>query len=669
MGLDDGPFTIEVAEYQPDIELDLVTHDVKKFFDLMLRRNGYVLEKLWSPLVVHTTAAHDELKAIAAGCVTRHHCHHYRGRRHEIRVNCRLQGEKAADPGGDMVSARVAYDLSPVKAPRLTGTSLRLVARLLETTGVRRLLAPKLLADMGITRWRQRPCAAPPTFLPWVEPGTEVRARRGVRLDDLAGLCASPAASSAGFVTARDYHRAYREKKTTPEAVADAVLASIRDSNQGRTPALRAIIACYEEDVRRQAHSSSERWRRGQPLSCLDGVPVAIKDELDQVPYPTTVGTRVFGAQPALADATPVARMRAAGALLVGKANMHEMGLGVTGMNPHTGFCRNPWDPERATGGSSSGPAAAIAAGLVPIALGADGGGSIRIPAALCGVVGLKPTFGRVSERGAFPVCWSVAHVGPLGATAQDCALAYAVCAGPDAQDPVAANGPPVSLEPLTGDISGLRLGVYRAWFQDAAPEVVRVCEQMLGFLEKRGFLVRPIEIPDLEPLRVAHAITIVTEVASTLEPVYVRGQHRSLSAETRISIALGRTLTGRDYLQAQRIRSETIAHFRRIFEDVDMVITPTAACLAPPIRPQALGHGESDLVTLSALMRFILAPNFAGLPAISFPAGFAASGLPVGLQAIGPWWQEHRLLQLAQAAEPAIERRQPAIFYRPLPA
>ncbi len=564
-----------------------------------------------------------------------------------------------------MLFRYVSYDLAPVKAPRLTGGALRLLARVLEVPLLRALLAPKLLADMGITQLRRRPSEAAPTFLPWIEPDPDSRARPAVTAAELDRLAAA-APPAGGRIGARDYGQAYRDGRVSPEGVAEAVLAGIRDSNQ-RSPPLRAIIACDEADVRQQARASAERWRRGNPLSLLDGVPVAVKDELDQVPYPTTAGTRVFGTAPARADATPVARLRAAGALLVGKTNMHEIGLGVTGMNPHTGFCRNPWDPERASGGSSSGAGAAVGSGLVPIALGADGGGSIRIPAALCGVVGLKPTFGRVSEQGAFPICWTVAHVGPLAATALDCALAYATCAGPDPLDSISAGGPPVILAGLHDGVAGLRLGVYRAWFQDADPALVRACEGTLAFLERQGAHLVDLEIPELEPLRVGHAITIVTEIASALESVYARGRQDQLSAETRINIAVARTFTGRDYLLAQRVRTESIAHFRAALAKVDVIVTPTTACPAPVIRPQALAAGESDLVTLSALMRFIVAANFTGLPAISFPAGYTAAGLPVGMQAIGRWWQEHLLLRLAQAAESAVERRAPAVRYQPL--
>ena len=175
------------------------------------------------------------------------------------------------------------------------------------------------------------------------------------------------------------------------------------------------MIAVNRDDVMKQAREATQRIKAGKPLSIFDGVPVAVKDELDMVPYPTTVGTSFLGKSPAKEDATVVARMRAAGALLVGKTNMHEIGINVTGLNPHHGTTRNPYNTDHFTGGSSSGSATAVAAGLVPVAIGADGGGSIRIPASFCGVFGLKPTFGRVSEHGAAPLCWSVAHRRTVG--------------------------------------------------------------------------------------------------------------------------------------------------------------------------------------------------------------------------------------------------------------
>jgi Asp-tRNA(Asn)/Glu-tRNA(Gln) amidotransferase A subunit family amidase len=310
---------------------------------------------------------------------------------------------------------------------------------------------------------------------------------------DLARLAQAPRPSAQGFAftTTRDYADAYRAGAATPEQVAERVLAAIEDSN-ARTPPLRAIIACQRDDVMAQARASAQRFRAGAPLSIFDGVPVAVKDELDMVPYGTTVGTRFLGKTPAREDSTVVARMRAAGALLIGKANMHEIGISVTGLNPHHGVARNPYNPAHFTGGSSSGPASAVAAGLCPVAIGADGGGSIRIPSSFCGLVGLKATYGRVSEFGAAPLCWSVAHIGPLAATAHDAALMYAIIAGADPKDSNSQHQPPVTLDGFDqSDLRGLTLGVYTPWFKHASPAMVAGCEKLVKQLEQMGARVR----------------------------------------------------------------------------------------------------------------------------------------------------------------------------------
>jgi Asp-tRNA(Asn)/Glu-tRNA(Gln) amidotransferase A subunit family amidase len=423
-------------------------------------------------------------------------------------------------------------------------------------------------------------------------------------------------------------------------------------------------VAVDEEDVLAQARASGERWRRGQPLSPLDGVPVAIKDELDLVPYPTGGGARVFPTTAATRDAAVAVPLRAAGAVLCGKTSMHEAGIGVTGMNPITGFVRNPHDLQHATGGSSAGSAAAVAAGLVPLAIGADGGGSIRIPAGLCGAVGLKPTFGRVSDAGGLRLCWSVGHVGPIAASARDCALGYLLCA----QAPGEAAPLGDRLDDFEQvDLAGVRLGIYRPWFQHARPEVVRVCEALLAGLETRGARLVEVTIPGLESIRLAHGLSIAAEIAAALAPIYAQGRGGRLSPETRINVALARRTDSVDYVQAQRIRTAALAAFHQALEDVDLLVTPTTAMTAPRIRPDALASGESDLGVLTELMRFVVAANFVGVPAISFPAGFDPAGLPVGLQAMAPWWQERRLLRLAHAAESLVEPRRPALFHQAL--
>jgi Asp-tRNA(Asn)/Glu-tRNA(Gln) amidotransferase A subunit family amidase len=553
----------------------------------------------------------------------------------------------------------MTYDLKPVNLPRLTGSALKALTAALENPLGQALLMEQLLRDSGILAFRQRVFPEPPTPQPLYAPGGTVDGP----IPDLDALSHGNS-QSGGFVfpSIGDYAAAYRNGQVTPLSVAEGLLQAVKASD-ATTPPLRAIIACQEDDVLAQARQSAERHAAGRPLSPLDGVPIAVKDELDQKPYPTMVGTRFLGQMPATANATVVARLRAAGALLFGKANMHEIGIGVTGLNPHHGTPRNPYNPEHFTGGSSSGPAAAVAAGLCPASLGADGGGSIRIPAGLCGIVGLKATFGRVSEAGAYPLCWSVAHVGPLAASARDAALLYAVIAGVDPLDPNTHNQPTPSLPDFEkDDLRGFKIGIYTPWFEHATAEVVSACHAMLDKLIAQGARIVEVEIPDLEAIRVAHLITIGSEMSASLDRYYA-DRHKDYGQDVRINLALSHSFTARDYIHARCMRTRAIANFRQALATCDVIVTPTTAITAPPIRPDAL-DGESDLTTLSELMRFAVAANLTGLPAISFPVGYDSQGLPVGMQAIGHPWAEHTLLRLARIAETKLARKKPALYF-----
>lgn len=565
----------------------------------------------------------------------------------------------------DKIAQDPLYDLKSVKMPYLSGAALRLFAALLESP-LGGLLIPGLFRSSGISWLREQRFDEPPARQSIRFPGAPASAPLAVPEEEWPRRPASPG-QGFRFAAVLDYAEAYRSGKTTPEEVACRVLEAIEAGNAADPP-LRAIIACNRDDVLRQAGEAARRIHSGRALSVFDGVPVAVKDEVDMTPYPTTVGTAFLGKAPCKEDSTVVARMRAAGALLIGKANMHEIGLGVTGLNPIHGTPRNPYAPVRYTGGSSSGPAAAVAAGLCPVAIGADGGGSIRIPASFCGIVGLKPTFGRVSEHGAAPLCWSVAHLGPLAATATDAALAYAVLAGPDPRDPSSLYQPPPTLEGWDRlDLNGLTLGVYWPWFRHAAADVVAVCEAMLGKFERMGAGVREISLPDLEAGRLAHTVTIASEMAQALSRTY-KAHRREHGPDVRINLALARALTAGDYVQAQRVRTRMIANFNRALETADVIVTPATGVVAPPIPKAALSGGESDLTTLVEIMRFAPPANMTGLPAISFPAGYNGVGLPVGMQAIGRPWQEQTLLRLALAAEQVVERKAPQVHYRILP-
>jgi Asp-tRNA(Asn)/Glu-tRNA(Gln) amidotransferase A subunit family amidase len=554
------------------------------------------------------------------------------------------------------------YDLKSVKLPYLSGGLLKLFASLVESP-LGGLLIPSLLDSAGIAWMRKQVIDEAPTHHPIYHVGELAKENAAVPEKELPRTAA---VESRGFhfATVFDYVKAYRDGKTTPEEVAAKLLDAIEASNKAAPP-LRAVIFCDHEDVMRQARESTQRIKAGKPLSIFDGVPVAVKDELDMTPYPTKVGTSFLGQSPATEDATVVARMRAAGALLVGKTNMHEIGINVTGLNPHHGTARNPYNVDHYTGGSSSGSAAAVAAGLVPVAIGADGGGSIRIPASFCGIFGIKSTFGRVSELGAAPLCWSVAHVGPLAATATDMALAYGVMAGPDLRDPNSLHQPLPTLKGWDkADLRGVKLGVYREWFMHADMEVVNACTAMLEKLKEMGAELVEVTIPDLELNRIAHTITIVSEMVQAMSYTYPK-HHREHGLDVRINLALGRAFNAGDYLLAQRARTRIIRNFMNALKDVDMILTPTTAIASPEIKPGALPEGDSDLSVTVEIMRFVTAGNLTGLPAISFPVGYTTKGLPVGMQAIGRPWQENALLRLAVNAEQMVERKEPQVHYK----
>lgn len=473
-------------------------------------------------------------------------------------------------------------------------------------------------------------------------------------------------------ITAADLAAAYRAGKASPVDVAKAALAAIEQSDR-LAPPLRAFIASRADLVVAQAEASARRFAAGAPLGLLDGVPAGIKDEFDVEGYPTTVGTAFLGKDgPAREDSGVAARLRAAGAVLLGKTNLHEIGLGGTGINPHHRSARNPHDTGRMTGGSSSGSAASVAAGISPIAVGSDAGGSIRIPSSLCGVVGLKPTYGRVTQRGGSLLAWSLDHTGPIGATVADVAASFAVLAGPDPLDAQTLGQPPVpSLADLEAGVAGLRLGVSAALWEGGRPtaDVERTCRGAVEALRSAGAAVLSIEIPDIQQLKLVEYVTLGAEAAaSNFER---RRLHmREYGADVRLFLSLGSRITAQDYIRAQRLRSLIRAGAARALGEVDAILLPATACTAPPILPDAEEAGEVDDATTSLISAYTFFGNLTGLPALSVPCGYDAGGLPVGLQVIGRAWDEGTVLRVGRAVERLTfaEPRRPAVHYEILP-
>jgi Asp-tRNA(Asn)/Glu-tRNA(Gln) amidotransferase A subunit family amidase len=552
-----------------------------------------------------------------------------------------------------------------VAAPRVSGVALRAFVAALESGTLGPPLVNKVVRDSGLDDFRSTPAPhSSPIQVPLPLDGSAPASRPATEL--AAEAVDAPSVSrGVPLQTVAAFGAAFRSGKTDPVQIARLLNQHIERLDHG-PDRMAFFIARKPDEVLSAAERSAERLKRGQPLSPFDGVPVVVKDEVDLEGFPTTLGTSFLNT-PATRDSTVVARLKAAGAVILGKANMNEIGINPIGVNPHHGACRNPYDRSRICGGSSSGSAATVAAGLTPLAIGLDGGGSIRIPASLCGVVGLKPTFGRVSEAGVPPLCWTPGHLGPIGLTVADVAAAYALIAGPDLADLVTLRQSGVHLTGFTnGALKGIRLGVCRPYFEDAEPAVVARCREALRALTDAGATVVELPPPELNTLLWSHATIILSEMAAAMLPHTTEGASR-FGYDTRVSLAVGRQFKGTDYVHAMRHRHLITREWLEQMKSVDAVVTPTCPTTAPEIPESTLPFGESNLQVTDALLRFVRQGNVTGFPAISLPAGYDEAELPVGMQLMARPYEEHLLLRLGRVVEATVERHAPKVHVQVL--
>jgi Asp-tRNA(Asn)/Glu-tRNA(Gln) amidotransferase A subunit family amidase len=585
---------------------------------------------------------------------------------------------------------QMSYDLKTIEAPPMKGSRLLVLTWLLEHA-VGKAIAPVFLSKLGIERFRSRHYDEALTWYPSpvsakaTDTAVET-AHHPLPDEGLLKKLGTTRQPEKGwdFPSVGDYARGYRDGSANPVEVADRIISVLEQQNRGNPP-LYGFTAWHAEEIRQQAEESVRRIADGSARSVLEGVPVAVKDEIDVAGYPTSLGTRFLADTNAGEDAWIVARLREAGALIIGKTNMHEVGLGVTGLNPVHGTPVNPYAPWRYPGGSSSGSASVVASGICPAALACDGGGSVRIPAAYCGVFGLKLTMGRVSSRGEFPLAPTVGNAGPIAGNARDLALMYLTIAGADPDDPLTHRQPPPNIDGFLDDVRGLKIGIYRPWFEDACPEVVETATALVDRLRDEGAGIVEIDIPELDSLRVAHLITITTEMQAALSR-FSREHKTHFSSETRLNIALSRYLNSEDYIKAQQIRTRLLKHFLFAFETVDLIVTPTTANLPPRLHGSRVLSGVSDLASLTQTMRYAVPANMLGFPAVSVPAGFVTtdsrrfmpggeetdkdgkiySRVPVGVQFIGRHWEEALLLRMARMCEELVVRPRPRVWFSP---
>jgi len=444
-----------------------------------------------------------------------------------------------------------------------------------------------------------------------------------------------------------------RKRKLSPVELVETALTRIERWN----PRLNAFLTVTAEEARSAAAAAEKEVRRGRYRGPLHGIPISLKDNIWTRGVRTTAGSKILADFVPEEDAYVVTRLRRAGAVLIGKTNLHEFAYGVTTNNAHYGPTRNPWDTERIPGGSSGGSAVAVATGMCAASVGSDTGGSIRIPAALCGLVGLKPTFGRVSCRGVVPLSKSLDHVGPITRCVADAALLLRVLAGFDARDANTARVPvPDYVSSLKRKAHKLRLGWPREYFFERLDEEVRrAIEAARESLEALGAVFEEVSLPllnqSVEP-STNMAFAEATHFHRSAD--YYPARKDDYSEELIERLEAGAKVSAVDYLHSFEVQKQVRTEFEAAFERVDVILAPTTPVAAPRIDERKLRIGGEEETVRSALIRLNRPANFTGLPAISLPCGFTRQGLPIGLQIIGRAFDEARVLQVAYTYEQA---------------
>ena len=445
-----------------------------------------------------------------------------------------------------------------------------------------------------------------------------------------------------------------RTREVSPVDLVQAALARIRATDD----ILRSYITVFEEQALQVAKAAEIMAAAGHNLGPLHGIPIALKDNIALRGTRTTAGSKVLGDWVPDADATIVTRLRRAGAIFIGKTNMHEFAWGGTSANPHYGAVRNPWNTERFPAGSSGGSGVAVAARSCFGAVGTDTGGSIRLPSAINGVAGIRPTYGRVSNHGIIPLAWSMDTAGPMTRTVEDCALMFGAMAGYDPEDPTTADRPCADYSAgLRDGVRGLRIGVVPGYFfHHVQPPVRDAVQAALATFESLGAQIVEIEIENIHG-NISAQLTIESAEPSTYHQRWLRERPQDYGDDVRALLEVGELLLATHYLQAQRYRTLLRNEFINAFRKVDVFVCPTLPFTATKLGATTvvIENGvEEDM--LSAIMQFTGVASLTGLPALNVPCGFDAHGMPIGMQLIGRPFDEATLFRMGHAFQMATE-------------
>ncbi|MBI2686106.1 MAG: amidase [Acidobacteria bacterium] len=446
--------------------------------------------------------------------------------------------------------------------------------------------------------------------------------------------------------------KALRAKTVSSRELTEQCLARIEAGN----PKCNAFLTLVAEEALAAAERADRELAGGQDRGPLHGVPIALKDVFRTKGIRTTCGSLLFKDHVPDYDCAVAGRLAGAGAVMLGKTHMHELAYGVTSNNPHFGPVRNPWNLQCVPGGSSGGSGAAVTAGMAYMAMGSDTGGSIRVPAAFCNTVGLKPTYGRVSRFGVMPLDFSLDHMGPLTRSVRDAALCLEILAGRDERDETSSHAAVDSYVPPEGvSINGLRVGVPSNFYFDRVdPDVAAAVRKMVQLSAGLGAQVDVVPVPDIASLNAIGRVILLSEAAAVFERYGDRRE--AFGADVRALFDQGMLLPATDYVNAQRLRRQFRDEFLRLFQGIDVLVTPVTPTVAKRIGAATVQINGVEEDFRLATTRMVRGINVLGFPAISIPCGFDANRMPIGLQIVARPFAERQLLAAAAALEDSTD-------------
>ena len=455
--------------------------------------------------------------------------------------------------------------------------------------------------------------------------------------------------NSINFMTISELSENIREKKLSPIEIVQELLKTIKKLN----PANKSFLYIAEEESIKEAHSIEKEISSGNYKGPLHGIPIGLKDLYETDNMPTTSGSVIFKDYQSNKNATSVQKLIDAGSIIIGKLNMHPFAFGAFGTNSDFGTPPNPWNTSHIPGGSSSGSGVAVASGMIPGATGSDTGGSIRIPSAVCGIVGIKPTYGRISRYGLTPLSWSLDTAGPMTRSVKDCAYMLEVMSGFDINDDSSSTkGVPQFSKAFDEETRKFTIGIPKnQYFTNIHSEVETKVNEAIETLKKLGFTVVEVDIPTPEEAGKIQT-NIINPEAVAFHQDRLRNDIDRIAPDVRARLESGIFIPAVNYIQAQRLRRQFIGRMVDCMSTVDALITPTEPICSPEIGQTTTTINNEEVTIQSLLTKFTSPFNLSGLPAISVPCGFDTKGLPIGLQIVGKHFDEMTILQIAHIFE-----------------